>query len=70
MSSRMHTRKRVLEAVSDEPQTTNQIFEKTGVGNVRVILDGLKVGRKVECVRCKMARHPYFTTKLWFLPEE
>jgi hypothetical protein len=67
--SRMQTRKRVLEAVTDTPQTANQIFEKTGINSVRLVLQELKIANKVECVRCKMATHPYFTTTLWFLAD-
>lgn len=67
--SRMHTRKKVLEAVTDEPQTANQIFEKTRINSVRIVLQELKVAKKVECVRCKMATHPYFTTTLWYLTD-
>lgn len=67
--SRWETKKRVLEAVTDEPMTANAIFEKTGINSVRLVLQELKVAKKVDCVRCKMATHPYVTTTLWYLSD-
>jgi len=61
--SRLETRKRVLEAVIDEPQTANEIFEKTGVSRISNVLNILKNEGKVKCRVCKMATHPYMTTK-------
>jgi hypothetical protein len=65
MSTQRHTQKRILKAVTDEPQTANQIFEKSGV-HAWSVLERMEREGKVMHKVCKMANHPYFATKLWY----
>jgi len=65
MSTQRHNKKRILKAVTDEPQTANPIFEKSAV-HAWSVLERMEREGKVTHKVCKMAIHPYFTTKLWY----